>query len=309
MHLYTCYMALYGLALHGGAGDINKDSQQAKERLTVLQDALDAGVKILAAGGRALDAVVAAVIVLEDHELFNAGRGSVLRNNGSIRMDASLMCADSAKAGAVIGLCRVKNPIMAARKLLESEHTQIIMHGDLADIWAQEQGLATAPISYFVTQHRRDQLVLANSKVLLDYTTFEQEGQTVGAVALDVHGHLAAATSTGGLTNAHEARVGDSAILGAGTWADDQSCAVSATGDGEFFVRAALAHEVCARYKYLGETLDQSTYQALQRVKNLGGQGGCIAIDKNAQISMPFVSRGMARAAQNTHGFHICALD
>jgi beta-aspartyl-peptidase (threonine type) len=264
-----------------------------------LELALEAGFSILERGGSALDAVVAAVVVLEDSVHFNAGRGSVLRADGSVRMDASVMYGASRAAGAVAGVTIAQNPIRAAQRvLIDGRH--VLRASEYADRFVREQKLATQPPEYFITPYRRAQWERAHAKNAVELDHTDDERGTVGAVALDARGHLAAATSTGGLTNADPGRVGDSPIIGAGTWAHDETCAISATGTGEFFIRAAFAHSVHAHWLRTGGDLAGSTAHGLKEVQDLGGHGGCIAIDRNARICLPFTTPDMPRAHRTT---------
>jgi L-asparaginase / beta-aspartyl-peptidase len=249
--------------------------------------------------------------------VFNAARGAVLRRDGSARLDASAMCGATQRAGAVSLLRRVQNPVQLARAVLEREQ-EVLLCGDEADELAGELGLSLQPPEYFITDYRLRQLerlrqrshgAIAGASPAdaedareSDAEDNEEEGQTVGAVALDQSGHLAAATSTGGTTNARVSRIGDSPVVGAGTWASDQSCAVSATGAGEFFLRAAFAHDVHARLLWQGLSLEQATRQALAHVVGLGGHGGCVAIDRNGNIAVPFTTLAMPRAVQSATG-------
>jgi L-asparaginase / beta-aspartyl-peptidase len=285
------------LALHGGAGAFSSERippARIGEMRRDLGAALDAGAGVLARGGCALDAVVATVMVLEDSRVFNAARGSVLRRDGSVRMDASVMCGKTQRAGAASLLRSTRNPVRLAHALLERER-EVLLAGPEADELAAELGLEQRPPEYFITDYRREQLERLQERE-------PEEGQTVGAVARDAAGHLAAATSTGGTTNARTSRIGDSPIVGAGTWAHDESCAVSATGAGEVFLRSAFAHEVHARVALQGVALAAAARQALERVVALGGQGGCVAIDRDGNVSAPFTTLAMPRAYQTPTG-------
>ena len=278
-----------------------------------LERALEQGLRVLARRGSAIDAVVAAVGVLEDSQVFNAGRGAVLRRDGSVCMDASVMFGQARQAGAVSLVRTPRNPVQLARAVLDRGR-EVLLAGPDADRLAIELGLATEPPEYFVTDYRARQLarLVDRSRMELDHDVSDgrgriredgpEEGQTVGAVALDAHGHLAAATSTGGMTNAEVGRVGDSPILGAGTWASDETCAVSATGAGEFFIRSAFAHDVHARLAWAGVNLDTATRQALDEVVRLGGHGGCVAIDREGNVAAPFTTLAMPRAYQLRSG-------
>jgi L-asparaginase / beta-aspartyl-peptidase len=286
-------------------------AERIEEMRRDLREALAAGTRVLELGGSALDAVVAAVSVLEDSRVYNAGRGAVLREDGSARLDASVMQGRDRRAGAVCLVQQAKNPVQLARAVLERGREVLLAGGD-ADRFATEAGLETRPPEYFVLDYRREQLgrMRARGAIALDHDVAlpapgaagHEEGQTVGAVALDARGELAAATSTGGMTNAAPGRVGDSPILGAGTWASDESCAVSATGSGEFFIRAAFAHEVHARMALSGQPIEQATRSALELVVGLGGRGGCVAIDRAGRIVAPFTTSAMPRAWCNTAG-------
>jgi isoaspartyl peptidase/L-asparaginase-like protein (Ntn-hydrolase superfamily) len=296
-------MTGYVLALHGGAGAFSVASIPAERIEEMRRDlgvALDRGSDALARGGSALDAVVEAVTVLEDSRVFNAARGAVLRRNGYARLDASVMCGRSERAGAVALSSRVQNPVRLARAVLEREQ-EVLLCGPDADELALELGLPLQPPEYFLTDYRVEQLARLQSRAPGSPSSGE-EGQTVGAVALDGAGHLAAATSTGGTTNARPGRVGDSPILGAGTWANDATCAVSATGAGEFFLRAAFAHDVHARLAWQGVGLEAAALGALDTVVRLGGHGGCVAIDRAGHLSAPFTTLAMPRAFQRASG-------
>jgi len=298
----------FALALHGGAGALpahRVPAERLEEMRRDLGRALDAGLEVLGRGGAALDAVVAAVCVLEDSWVFNAGRGAVLRRDGSARLDASVMSGADLRAGAVCLVRRAKNPVRVARAVLERGQ-EVLLAADDADQLALEAGLELCAPEYFVTDYRREQLARIGERQAMaldhDLAAGEPEGQTVGAVALDAHGHLAAATSTGGMTNARPGRVGDSPLLGAGTWASDDTVAISATGSGEYFIRAAFAHDVHARMAWAKADVDAATRGALELVTVLGGQGGCVAIDRAGRFVAPFTTLAMPRAHANAHG-------
>lgn len=296
-------MTGYVLALHGGAGAFSAASipgERVQEMHRDLGVALDRGSEILARGGSALDAVVEAVTVLEDSRVFNAARGAVLRRDGHVRLDASVMCGHSERAAGVALLRSVQNPVRLARAVLERGR-EVLLCGPDADELALELGLPTQPPEYFLTDYRVEQLARLQRRAPGSNGPGE-EGQTVGAVALDAAGHLAAATSTGGTTNARLGRVGDSPILGAGTWANDATCAVSATGAGEYFLRAAFAHDVHARLAWQAVGLDAAARGALDTVVRLGGHGGCVAIDHAGHLSAPFTTLAMPRAFQRASG-------
>jgi beta-aspartyl-peptidase (threonine type) len=291
----------FAIAIHGGAGTILKSSmtpeQEAQYRMK-LAEAVDIGYAILEKGGTSLDAVEAVVQRLEDDSLFNAGKGSVFNSDGKVELDASIMDGNTLKAGAVAGVHHVKNPIRLARTVMEkSEHVFFI--GDGAEKFAQEHGLELVDESYFFTEARWQSLQKAKAKESL--TEKEKHG-TVGAVALDQHGNLAAATSTGGMTNKKFGRIGDSPIIGAGTYADNETCAISATGHGEYFIRAVVAHDIASLIRYKRLSIQAAAEEVvMNKLAKLGGTGGIIAIDRNANIAMPFNTDGMYRAYK-VHG-------
>lgn len=265
-----------------------------------LAEALDAGYAVLQARGTSLDAVTRAVMVLEDNPLFNAGRGSVFTRDGRNELDAAIMDGHTLRAGAVSGLAHIKNPIDLARAVME--HSEYVMlSGAGAEEFALSRGVALVPQSYFHTPERWRQLERVRSgDAGLSALTISHVG-TVGAVALDDDGRLAAATSTGGMTGKRYSRVGDSPIIGAGTYADDRSCAVSATGHGEIFIRAAVAHDICARMRFGGRSLRDAVREVvLEELPALHGEGGVIAIDLSGEIAMEFNSEGMFRASRKS---------
>lgn len=290
----------YALVIHGGAGNIARESitpEMEAAFLDKLREALKAGHEILSAGGSSLDATQAAVVILEDSPLFNAGRGSVFTIDGRNELDASIMDGSNLMAGAVAGVTTVKNPIKAARKVMENTRN-VMLSGRGAEQFAFEQGLEVVDPSYFFDQRRWDQYreFLRENSPLRGSIASEMSMGTVGAVALDQQGNLAAATSTGGMTGKKQGRIGDAPIIGAGTYANNLSCAVSSTGHGEFFIRNAVAYDISARMLYLGETLEQATnYNIMVRLKQQGARGGVIAIDRKGNISMPFNTTAMFR--------------
>jgi len=286
----------FAIAIHGGAGTILKSSMTPEQDAlyrTKLAEAVEIGYAILEKGGTSLDAVEAVVQRLEDDSLFNAGKGSVFNSDGKVELDASIMDGNTLKAGAVAGVHHVKNPIRLARTVMEkSEHVFFI--GDGAEKFAQEHGLELVDESYFFTEARWQSLQKAKAKESL--TEKEKHG-TVGAVALDQHGNLAAATSTGGMTNKKFGRIGDSPIIGAGTYADNETCAISATGHGEYFIRAVVAHDIASLIRYKRLSIQAAAEEVvMNKLAKLGGTGGIIAIDRNANIAMPFNTDGMYRA-------------
>ena len=293
--------AATALAIHGGAGTMSRDDLDPVTEAAIrsaLDSALDAGNAILQRGGHALDAVEAAIVVLEDSPHFNAGHGAVFNSEGVNELDAAIMDGTSLRAGAVAGVRRIRNPIRLARAVMEqSRHVMLV--GEGAEAFAQTAGMSLVDPSYFRTEHRWNALQRAKAA--------ERPGSaatglpasayfgTVGAVALDANGGLAAATSTGGMTNKRWGRVGDAPIIGAGTYAD-AGCAVSATGWGEFFIRLAVAHDICARVAYRGDALAAAADEVvMKRVPALGGDGGVIALDSKGAIALPFNTAGMYR--------------
>jgi L-asparaginase / beta-aspartyl-peptidase len=288
------------LAIHGGCGVMRaSDLPEAEwaEAREALAAALRAGWSVLSGGGRALDAVEAAIVVLEDSPHFNAGHGAALNTDGEHELDASIMDGASLAAGAVIGVRRVRNPVHAARAVLETGHV-VTLAGPAADSFADAQGLAMVDPSYFTTARRRENLASMKARGAAGTVSSASEAEkhgTVGAVALDGAGHLAAATSTGGYTNKPAGRVGDSPIIGAGTYARDGVCAVSGTGQGEAFIRHALAHDVAARMLYRGDTLDIATAGVLDDLTPKGTGAGLIALDASGRVAAPFNTGGMFR--------------
>ena len=280
------------IAIHGGAGVMRRlPPARQSSYLSGLERALEAGFQVLVEGGKSLDAVSAAVVALEDDPLFNAGRGAVYNIEGRHELDASIMEGASLRAGAVAAVGRIRNPVLAARAVMEKSR-HVLLAGKAAEQFARKHGLPLVSNAYFGTAERREALRKG----------LKRHHGTVGAVALDRNGDLAAATSTGGYTGKLAGRVGDSPIIGAGTYADNASCAVSGTGWGEAFIRVALAHEVSARMKHRGESLDQAARAALRQVARIGGDGGLIAVDRQGGVAMPFNSGGMFRACVRADG-------
>jgi beta-aspartyl-peptidase (threonine type) len=292
---------MFGLAIHGGAGTLPRTEmggEQERAYRAGLAAALDAGFAVLEAGGTSLDAVTRAIVSLEDNPLFNAGRGAVFTLDGHNELDASIMDGSTLKAGAVCGLTHVKNPIELARAVME--HSGYVMLSAAgAEEFALSRGIVLVPQSYFHTVERWRQLErIRSGDVELSALTISHVG-TVGAVALDAAGRLAAGTSTGGMTAKRFNRIGDSPVIGAGTYADDRSCAVSATGHGEVFIRAAVAHDICSRMRFGGRSLETAVREVvLGELPALEGEGGVIAIDTHGEIAMEFNSEGMFRAAR-----------
>ena len=314
-------MKQYAIAIHGGAGTILRSTLSPENEMNYkkgLEEALLAGDKILSNGGNALDAVEASVKKLEDNPLFNAGRGAVFTNGGKNEMDSSIMDGKNLMARAVTGINNIKNPISLARMVMEnSEH--VFLSGLGAMAFAEKMKLEFAPDEYFFVQERYDQLLEAKEydKVVLDHSMNKGQNAppppqlhfpgskkgTVGTVALDVHGNLAAATSTGGMTNKKFGRVGDSPIIGAGTYANNDTCAISCTGHGEFFIRSVVAYDISCLMEYKGLSLKEACdIVVYQKLVKIGGEGGLIAIDTKGNIEMPFNSEGMYRAMRRSGG-------
>jgi len=298
---------MFALAIHGGAGTIARasltplDEQQYRAALAA---ALAIGTGLLARGGAALDAVEAAVRSLEDCPLFNAGRGAVFTHDGHHELDAAIMDGHRGLAGAVAGARQVQNPIRAARLVMDkTEHVLLGYPG--ADDLAREHGLPLQAADYFFTQKRFDQLqdARASGRMQLDHAADPNwKKGTVGAVARDQHGHLAAATSTGGMTNKRYSRIGDTPLIGAGTWADAR-CAISCTGNGEYFIRAVAAYDVACLLEYKGLSLEEACRVVVQdKLAPVGGEGGLIAVDAAGCVTLPFNSEGMYRASQTEGG-------
>jgi beta-aspartyl-peptidase (threonine type) len=300
------------LVIHGGAGTITRKSmtpEKEKAYKEKLNEALQAGYAVLKKGGTSLDAVETAVRVMEDSPLFNAGKGAVFTNAGKNEMDASIMEGKTLKAGAIAGVTTIKNPITTARMVMEkSEH--VMMTGVGAEQFAKEKGAELVDPSYFHTDTRYQQLqkIKDEEKTQLDHSedkgSLDEEQNmfegkkfgTVGAVALDQYGNLAAATSTGGMTNKRYGRVGDAPIIGAGTYANNQTCAVSATGHGEYFIRAVVAYDISALMQYKGMSVKQAADEVvMKKLVKMEGEGGTIAVDSKGNIAMPFNSEGMYR--------------
>ncbi|MBI2510458.1 MAG: isoaspartyl peptidase/L-asparaginase [Opitutae bacterium] len=311
-------MKPFGLVIHGGAGVIERKAMSPEldaEYRATLQRALDAGYAVLEKNGPALDAVIAAVTVMEDSPLFNAGKGAVLNADGFCEMDAAIMNGATLQAGAIAGVQHIKNPLHLARDVMEkSKHVFLI--GDGAEKFAESLGYEHTPREYFQTDFRRQQLERAKqleakkdngtASVPLgpaspgglrdEHFKREQKYGTVGCAALDQHGDLAAGTSTGGMTNKKFGRVGDVPVIGAGTYANNATCAVSSTGWGEFFIRSVVAHDISAQMEYQGKDLRAAAAATLAKVAKLGGDGGVIGIDARGNVMTDFNSEGMYRA-------------
>ncbi|WP_447400386.1 isoaspartyl peptidase/L-asparaginase family protein [Vibrio harveyi] len=299
----------FSIAIHGGAGTILREQMSDELQQSILADleaAVKAGHQILATGGEAIDAVVAAVKVLEDSPKFNAGKGSVLTHNEMVEMDASVMDGRHQAAGAVAGVRHIRNPIELARDVMRNSN-HVLLVGEGAEKFAFEQGHEYTEQDYFFTDRRYEQLLFMREKGLFALSESrypdDRKHGTVGAVALDQQGNLAAATSTGGVTNKKYGRVGDSALIGCGTVAENGVVAVSTTGVGEFFIRKRVAEDVAARMRYLQEDVHTACEHIIQGdLKAMGGEGGLIAIDAKGELHFAMNSSGMYRAGINTQG-------
>jgi beta-aspartyl-peptidase (threonine type) len=292
---------MFGMAIHGGAGTLpraNMSADAERRYRAGLKEAIDAGFAVLEAGGTSMDAVARAVVLLEDNPLFNAGKGAVFTLDGRNELDASIMDGSTLKAGAVCGVTRIRNPIELARAVMEKSE-QVMLAGTGAEEFAAAAGFSFVPQSYFYTPERWAQLErIRSGDAGLSALTISHIG-TVGAVAVDARGRLAAATSTGGMTGKRYQRIGDSPIIGAGTYADDRSCAVSATGHGEVFIRTVVAHDICSRMRFGGRSIGEAVREVvLGELPALGGEGGVIAIDAHGEIAIEFNSEGMFRASR-----------
>ena len=304
----------FAIAIHGGAGTIKKEKftpEREKAYRAKLAEAVEAGYSVLDKGGASLDAVTAAINVLENSPFFNAGKGAVYTHNETHEMDASIMDGKNRQAGAVAGVKHIENPIDLARLVME-ESVHVMLSGDGAEEFATQQGVALVDNTIFDTEGRYKSLLRAKAKMkksedeLKDYQAAHQalateyKVGTVGAVALDKMGNIAAGTSTGGMTNKRFGRIGDSPVIGAGTFAENESCAVSATGHGEYFIRYNVAADICARVKYQGKSIEQAGNEVIHDVlMPVGGTGGVIIIDTKGNISLPFNTKGMYRATKS----------
>ncbi len=292
------------LVIHGGAGTIKRENmtpEREKAYREGLNQALEAGYAVLESGGASLDAVIAAIKVMEDNPLFNAGKGAVFTNEGKNELDASIMDGSNLMAGSVAGVTTIKNPITAAYAVMtKSEH--VMMAGKGAEKFAEEQGLEIVDPSYFFDSIRWQQLQRVKGKDLgreannIDPYIKDRKYGTVGAVALDKNGNIAAGTSTGGMTNKKYGRIGDAPIIGAGTYANNATCGVSATGHGEYFIRLSVSRDIASLMEYKGMSLDEAASEVINvKLEKLGGDGGIVALDRQGNISMTFNSEGMYR--------------
>ena len=301
----------YVIAIHGGAGTIlrsNMTNEIEQKYKTALNESILAGEYILLNSGLAIDAVEASIRSLENNPLFNAGRGSVFSHEGEHEMDASIMNGKDLMAGAVAGVKNVKNPITLAKSVMQHSN-HVFMAGQGAEVFAKQLNIEMAPNEYFFEQMRYDQLIQAKSNDRIDldhvdnkFENGEKKFGTVGAVALDVFGNISAGTSTGGMTNKKHGRVGDTPIIGAGTYANNQTCAVSCTGHGEFFIRSVVAYDISCLIEYKGFSLKEACNLVVKdKLVKIGGEGGLIALDAKGNIELCFNSEGMYRASKKSN--------
>jgi len=298
---------MFSLAIHGGAGTLRREVITPEIEAAChagLRTALLAGHRVLAAGGSAVDAVTEAVMALEDDPQFNSGRGAVFTSDGKMEMDAAIMDGSDRAAGAVAGILGPRNPVLAARAVMEQSGS-VLLIGEGALAFCRAQGLPFEDAAYFHTERRwqalQTELERRRSGAADTRDAADRHG-TVGAVARDAAGNLAAATSTGGMTAKRPGRVGDCPVFGAGTWAENGVCAISATGHGEFFIRYGAAHEIAARIRLAGQTLAQAAADVVAELQAVGGDGGLIAVDAAGQVALPFNSEGMYRGMIGSDG-------
>jgi len=301
--------SLFAIAIHGGAGTIlpeNMTPELQKEYEAVLKLAVSAGYEILKNGGSSLDAVIETIKIMEDSPLFNAGKGAVFTNEGSNELDASIMLGETLEAGAIAGVSKIKNPIVLAKEVMQHSN-HVLLSGKGAEEFAASRGIALIDPSYFFTEKRFNDLqrIKNSEKTELDHSgkTKDSKFGTVGCVALDKNGNLCAGTSTGGMTNKRWNRIGDSPIIGAGTYANNKTCAVSSTGWGEHYIRNVVAYDISAMMEYANKDLGSATEEVIhKKLKATGGEGGVIAIDRKANISFEFNTPGMYRASIDKKG-------
>jgi len=290
----------FAIVIHGGAGTILKENMSNKLETAYkdkMKEALEAGHYILKTNGTSIDAVEAAIKILEDSELFNAGRGSVLSNNEEVEMDASIMTGHNLNAGAISGIKHIKNPISLARKVMEeSEH--VFLSGEGAEDFAVSKGFETVENNSFITERRLNSVRNAKKRDSIQDNKFG----TVGCVALDKFGNITSGTSTGGMTNKKWNRIGDVPIIGAGTYANNNTCGISSTGWGEYFIRNVVAYDISSQIDYLKININQAAKNTLKKVKDLGGSGGVIGIDNNGNVMMDFNTKGMYRGYIKSDG-------
>lgn len=306
-------MRPFSIAIHGGAGILTRgmmNSQQEAAYLSGINEALDAGYALLEEGANATEAIVAAVTRLEDCPLFNAGKGSVFTAEGTHEMDASIMEGATRRAGAVAMVTGIKNPILLARDVMEHS-AHVLLAGQGAMAFAAQRNYQILPPSYFYDQFRYDQWqeIKGSDKTQLDHVASDRKFGTVGAVACDIHGNIAAATSTGGMTNKKFGRIGDSPIIGSGTYANNQTCAISCTGSGEFFIRGAVAYDVSCLIEHCQLDLQTACDEVIKkRLLALGGDGGLIAVNAKAEVCFSFNTAGMYRGYRCSDGARYAAI-
>jgi len=305
----------FAIVIHGGAGGIKRAyfTEEQQEAYTLkLEEALEAGYKILENGGISLDAIQAAINVMENSELFNAGKGAVYNSDGNQEMDAAIMDGNTLNAGAVAGINHIKNPILAARLVMDSS-SHVLLSGKGAEIMAAKYGIEMIDSAYFFTEKRMNQLrkIQGKEKTQLDHTAYliknelidDHKFGTVGAVAMDKNGNIAAGTSTGGMTNKKYGRIGDVPIIGGGTYANNLTCGISATGTGEYFIRTVAAKEVSSLIQYNNKTPAEALHNVLfNQIGPLGGEGGMILLDKKGDVYWDFNSTGMFRGYKKSNG-------
>jgi beta-aspartyl-peptidase (threonine type) len=308
----------FAIVIHGGAGGVtpqNRNGEQQEAYTKKLQEALDAGYTVLENGGISLDAIQAAINVMEDSPLFNAGKGAVFNSEGNQEMDASIMDGKTLNCGAVAGINHIKNPILAARLVMDSTK-HVLLSGKGAELIMEQYGLEMVDSSYFFTEKRFNQLqrIQGKEEIKLDHTSFlienglidDHKYGTVGAVAIDKNGNIAAGTSTGGMTNKKYGRIGDSPIIGSGTYANNLTCGISATGTGEYFMKTVAAHEVSNLIQYKGMKPKDALHEVLfNQIGVLGGEGGMILLDKYGDVSWDFNSKGMFRGYKKSTGENV----
>ena len=290
----------YAIVIHGGAGTIlkkNMSDEMENAYIQKMEEAINAGYNILEKNGSSIDAVEATIKILENSELFNAGKGSVLSNAGIVEMDASIMRGDNLNAGAISGVTTIKNPISAARLVMEkSEH--VFLSGKGAESFAKYENLEIVENEYFITQRRLNSLRNAKKR---DSLTDNKFG-TVGCVALDSDGNITSGTSTGGMTNKKWNRIGDVPIIGAGTYANNKTCGISSTGWGEYFIRNVVAYDISSQMEYNNTSIQSASKNTLKKVKDLGGNGGVVGLDSKGNITMDFNTEGMYRGYSKSNG-------
>ncbi|MGO3236861.1 MAG: isoaspartyl peptidase/L-asparaginase family protein [Psychroflexus halocasei] len=294
------------IVIHGGAGTILPESMTDSLRIVYqnkLEEAITAGHEILKSGGSAMEAVQKSINIMENSPLFNAGKGAVFTHDEKNSLDASIMDGNTLNAGAIAGVTNVKNPInLSYEVMINSPH--VLLSGEGAETFAKEQRLEIVDPSYFFTQNRYDALQRVKAKEkssFYDPNIDDSKYGTVGCVALDENGNLAAGTSTGGMTNKKWGRIGDSPIIGAGTYANNKTCAISSTGWGEYFIRGVVAYDISAQMEYAGKSLSEASKNVIKKLADLGGNGGVIALDHEGNISMEFNTAGMYRASIDAH--------